>query len=337
MFKPKALMATAFTLGAFCCSAAFATTNYAEREDAKAMIDQLASEGLDADRIRTLLEGAERKESILEAIARPAEKTMTWARYQKIFIQQTRIDQGIEFSKEMKESLQRASEQYGVPEEMILAIIGIETRYGRNMGSFRVVDALATLGFDYPPRATFFRKQLAELFRLEQKAHIDASTIKGSYAGAMGYGQFIPSSYIHYSVDFDNDGVTDLVNNPVDAVGSVANYFAEHGWTTGLPIAARARVSGDQWQSVVQDKRKPEQTLGSLKAAGVTPVSCQESNHCFEGLSDDTPVALFEFEGTNGMEYWIATNNFYTITRYNHSTLYGMAAYQLSELIKEAL
>ena len=311
--------------------------NYADREEARALIETLAKEGLDEARIRQLLAGAQRKESILEAIARPAERTKTWAEYRRIFIQDSRINQGIAFEKEMGDTLTRASQEYGVPEYMILAILGVETRYGRHKGSFRVVDALATLGFDYPPRADFFRRQLAELFRLEQVAHIDAGEITGSYAGAMGYPQFIPSSYIHYAVDFDGDGVTDLVNNPVDAIGSVANYFAEHGWKAGLPVAARARVSGSQWPALVQDKPKPEQTLASLGKAGVTPVPCDETSYCFPALPPQTPVALLELEGDNGKEYWLTTENFYVITRYNHSNLYAMAAFQLGELLREAI
>ena len=314
-----------------------AQANYADREDAQELIRSLAEEGLDEARVRSLLAGAQRKDSILEAIARPAERTKTWAEYRRIFIQDSRIDQGIAFNKEMDATLKKASAQFGVPEHMILAILGVETRYGRHKGSFRVIDALATLGFDYPPRAAFFRKQLAELFRLEQKAHIDASEITGSYAGAMGYPQFIPSSYIHYAVDFDSDGVTDLVNNPVDAIGSVANYFAEHGWQKGQPVAARARVSGDKWQAMVQDKPKPEQTLASLRQAGVTPVPCTETSYCFPALPADTPLALLELEGDNGKEYWLTTENFYVITRYNHSNLYAMAAFQLSELLREAI
>lgn len=318
-------------------ASSLALANYADREEAQELIQTLADEGLDADRIRQLLAGAQRKESILEAIARPAERTKTWAEYRRIFIQDSRIEQGQLFHQDMHETLTRANDQYGVPPHMILAILGVETRYGRNKGSFRVVDALATLGFDYPPRANFFRRQLAELFRLEQVAHIDAGEITGSYAGAMGFPQFIPSSYIHYAVDFDNDGVTDLVNNPVDAIGSVANYFSEHGWQPGAPVAARARVSGEQWQALVQDGPKPEQTLGSLAQAGVTAVPCGETRYCFPDLPAETPVALLELEGENGKEYWLTTENFYVITRYNHSNLYAMAAFQLSEMLREVI
>lgn len=312
-----------------------AHADYADRSEAVTLADELAEEGLDRDRILALLAGAERKESILEAIARPAEKTLTWAEYRRIFVQDSRIEQGLAFWQEHAELLERINSEFGVPAHMVLAILGVETRYGRHKGSYRVVDALATLGFDYPPRSKFFRSQLKELFRLEREAHIDAGSITGSYAGAMGYPQFIPSSYIHYAVDYDKDGVTDLVNNPVDAMASVANYFSEHGWKAGLPVAARARLSGDAWKQLVQDKPKPATTLREASLAGAVPVTCQESRYCFDGLSADTPVALLEYEGPNGREYWLTTNNFYVITRYNHSNLYGLAAFQLGEELRE--
>ena len=305
------------------------STQYSAREDVKAMINELVEEGLDRKRLESLMAQAERKDKILEAIARPAEKTLTWAEYRKIFIQQSRIDQGKAFRLEHEDTLGRAEQVSGVDRDMILAILGIETRYGKHRGTYRVLDALATLGFDYPPRGKFFRGQLEELFRLESKAHIDAATITGSYAGAMGYPQFIPSSYINFAVDFDNDGVTDLVNNPVDAIGSVGNYFKEHKWTTGLPIAARARISGEQYKTLINDKGKPDMTIKQAAKAGITPLSCRESEHCFAKLDKNMPVALIQLEGDNGAEFWLVTDNFYTITRYNHSVLYAMAAYQL--------
>ncbi len=308
--------------------------DYQNRSDVSAMIDEMVAEGLDRERLETLMASAERKDKILEAIARPAEKTLNWERYRKIFIQQSRIDQGVEFRQEQEATLARSEQTFGVDRDMILAILGIETRYGRTKGGYKVIDALATLGFDYPPRSKFFLGQLKELFRLEQRAHIDAATITGSYAGAMGFPQFIPSSYIHYAVDFDDDGVTDLVNNPVDAIGSVGSYFKAHKWTTGLPVAARARVSGDQYQSLINDKGKPDMTLKEAKKAGIVPVPCDETVHCFASVKGDADkkmnVALIELEGEKGAEFWLVTDNFYTITRYNHSVLYAMAAYQLS-------
>lgn len=313
---------------------------YVERPEAKAMIASLVEEGLDEQHIRQLLNDAKRQESILEAIARPAEKTHTWATYQDIFLQKSRVDLGVAFAKEHAETLARAEAQYGVPPEIILAIIGVETRYGRNKGSYRVLDALATLGFDYPPRSTFFLKQLKALFQLEQSAQIDANTILGSYAGAMGYGQFIPTSYQAYAVDFDNDGKTDLVDNPVDAIGSVANYFHEHGWTPGLPVAARATVGNQSaYQPLAEKGYRPSFTLADAANAGVTPISCEAqltSEYCFD-LPADTQVALLDLNGKKGMEFWLATPNFYTITRYNHSRLYAMAVLQLSRQLADAL
>ncbi len=303
--------------------------DYSERPEAKAVIDELAAEGLDRARLETLIGQAKRQEKILEAIARPAEKTLTWAQYRKIFIQQSRIDQGKAFREQHEATLARAEQVSGVDRDMILAILGVETRYGKQRGGYKVVDALATLGFDYPPRGKFFLGQLKELFRLETAAHIDASTIVGSYAGAMGYPQFIPSSYINFAVDFDEDGVTDLVDNPVDAIGSVGNYFKAHKWTTGLPIAARARISGEKYKALINDKGKPDMTIKEAAKAGITPLSCRESQHCFDKLDKKMPVALIQLEGDNGAEFWLVTDNFYTITRYNHSVLYAMAAYQL--------
>ena len=312
---------------------------YLERPAAKTMIADLVKQGLDEQRIRTVLGSAQCQPKILESIARPAEKTHTWATYQKIFLQESRVQKGVEFAHEHADTLSRAEQTYGVPREIILAIIGVETRYGQHMGTYRVVDALATLGFDYPPRGKFFSKQLKALFELEQQAHIDAETITGSYAGAMGFGQFIPTSYQAYAVDFDNDGVTDLVNNPVDAIGSVANYFSEHNWKPGLPVAARAQLTGSGYQALAKKGYQPSFTLATARAAGVTPLSCQAaitSEFCFD-LPDSTRVALLDLQGTDGAEFWLATDNFYTITRYNHSRLYAMAVLQLSRQLAAAL
>ncbi|MED5388974.1 MAG: lytic murein transglycosylase B [Pseudomonadota bacterium] len=315
-------------------------SDYLQRDLAKSMIAELSKDGLDEARIRAVLGTAECQPKILESIARPAEKTHTWATYQKIFLQESRVQKAVEFAREHADTLARAEQTYGVPREIILAIIGVETRYGQHMGTYRVVDALATLGFDYPPRASFFRKQLKALFQLEQQAHIDAETITGSYAGAMGYGQFIPTSYQAYAVDFDNDGVTDLVNNPVDAIGSVANYFHEHRWQPGLPVAARARVETNGYRPLAEKGYKPSFTLGQASQAGVTPISCQGSGviseYCFD-LPADTRAALLDLEGVRGTEFWLATDNFYVITRYNHSRLYAMAVLQLSRDIAAAL
>jgi membrane-bound lytic murein transglycosylase B len=316
-------------LGCGVWASAFA--DYAAHPEAIRVADELAQEGLDRDRVLSLLAGANKQEKILELIARPAEKTLTWADYRRLFVQPDRIEQGLAFWQQHQQTLDAVETDHGVPTEMILAILGVETRYGRHKGNYRVIDALTTLGFDYPPRATFFRGQLKELFRLEQKAGIDISEVTGSYAGAMGYPQFIPTSYIHYAIDQDQDGRIDLLGNPVDAIGSIANYFKVHGWQAGQPVAARARVKGDAWRKLIQPLGKPQTTLGAAKAAGAVSVPCTESNFCFNNLADNTPIALIELEGEHGSEFWLTTNNFYVITRYNHSYLYAMAAHHLAQ------
>lgn len=311
-------------------SSGAALASYADHPEAVRVADELAAEGLDRQRVLTLLGSAEKQEKILVSIARPAEKVLTWADYRRIFLQPDRVEQGVLFWQEHHATLAAVAAEYGVPEEMILAILGVETRYGHHKGSYRVIDALTTLGFDYPPRAAFFRGQLKELFRLEQKAAIDISEVMGSYAGAMGFPQFIPSSYIHYAVDQDKDGSIDLLGNPVDAIGSIANYFKVHGWTADQPLAARARVQGDKWRELVQPLGKPKTTLAAARAAGAVSVSCEESHFCFTDLADSTPIALIELEGSHGSEFWLTSNNFYVITRYNHSYLYAMAAHHLA-------
>lgn len=307
--------------------------SYSEHPEFKKFLDEVVSENLYPEEdLRRLISTAERKESILEAIARPAEKTLTWGQYRNIFLTEDRINKGVAFYKEHRETFEQAAEKTGVPPEMILAILGVETRYGANRGSYRVVDALATLGFDYPPRSKFFRKQLKEFLRLEKEAGIDLNTAKGSYAGAMGYPQFIPSSYRHYAVDFDGDRKIDLIDNPKDAIGSIANYFKVHGWQAGAPVTTPARylkndTSGDLNQ-VINQGLKPKLTVKELQNAGLVPDMT---------LEESAPATAMLLEGNDGEEYWIGLKNFYVITRYNHSHLYAMAAHQLSQALKEKL
>lgn len=324
----------------FTSLACVAGAGYQERPEARELIKQLEEQGLDGARLRQLLGQAERKESILEAIARPAEKVLDWGEYRQIFVQPTRIRQGVAFYREHEALLARAEKEYGVSRFIILAILGVETRYGRHKGSYRVLDALATLGFDYPPRATFFRRQLQEFFLMEKEAGIDAASMTGSYAGAIGYPQFIPSSYRAYAVDFDGDGKTDLVNSLADAIGSVASYFKQHRWQTGLPVAARARVDGDDYQQYFQRQMKPTMTLAELAKKGASPLSCDNgelpSAYCFD-LPGETRVVPLRLETTQGTEFWLGTENFYVITRYNHSPLYAMAVFQLSRELEQRI
>ena len=284
--------------------------------------------GFKAEELRRLFGDAERKDSILEAIARPAEKRLTWGEYRKIFITQARIDGGVAFWRENKDVLAQAAKRFGVDPEVVVAIIGVETRYGGNMGSYRVIDALATLAFDYPPRSAFFGGELEQFLVMAREQGFDALQLKGSYAGAMGMGQFIPSSFRAYAVDFDGDGRADIWNNRADAIGSVANYFNRHGWTTGAHVVDRASAVGSVATDRMNPGLEPNTVVSELPALGLSPrVS----------LPAEERVLPLMLETDAGTEYWLGRHNFYVITRYNRSPLYAMAVHQLSQEILAAL
>lgn len=296
---------------------------YGDHPQAALFIDKMVTEhGFERAYVSGLLKQAQRKQSILDAIARPAEKTKTWAEYRDIFVTNRRTRLGKEFMQIHAATLARAEQEFGVPQQLIAAVIGVETRYGRNMGSYRVIDSLATLGFDYPPRAKFFSKQLGEFLLLAKEQKFDATVIKGSYAGAMGFGQFIPSSYRHYAVDFDGDGIADIINNPVDAIGSVANYFKAHGWKPGQPVMVTATASADHDVDFASKKLKPKHSVAEFQQQGYQPS---------EQLDAEQLATVMRLNGKDGEELWYGLHNFYVITRYNHSRLYAMAVYQLSQ------
>ncbi|KZX78321.1 lytic murein transglycosylase B [Oleiphilus sp. HI0009] len=300
-----------------------AFADYSQHENAQSFIDMMVKEhGFSESDIRSALTEASRKESILKAISRPAEKTLNWAKYSKIFLTESRIKQGREFLEEYAEPLKRAEDEFGVPKEIITAIIGVETKYGRNKGSYRVIDALATLGFDYPPRSKFFSSELKEMFLLAREQSFKVTDLKGSYAGAMGYGQFISSSYRHYAVDFDGDGVVDILNNPIDAIGSVANYFKRHKWKSDQPVAKQVSLNGVDYEGLLHDKLKPKYVMKDLRDAGYSADS---------DISNEEAIKLLDLVAVGGDETWLTFHNFYVITRYNHSHLYAMAVFQLAE------
>lgn len=308
--------------------APLAMADYREHPEAQKFIHEMVDEhGFDREQMESWFASANKQQSILDAIARPAERTKTWKEYRPIFILPLRVTNGVKFWQEHKDVLARAEQQYGVPAEIIVSIIGVETNYGRNTGSHKVIDALSTLAFDYPPRSPFFRKELQNYFLLIREQKQDPLAFRGSYAGAMGYGQFMPSSYREYAVDFDGDGFTDIWNNTTDAIGSVANYFKRHGWKSGEPVAVRARFEGDPAAITFNQIDPPQQTVADWKALGFQPVG---------SLDDHLPAVVLQLEGQHGTEYWMAPRNFYVITRYNRSHLYSMAVYQLSLLIREA-
>jgi membrane-bound lytic murein transglycosylase B len=283
--------------------------------------------GFEEEQLVRVFEQAQHREDILELMRKPAEKRLEWYEYRKIFLTPARIEGGVNFWKENADSLLKASAAFAVDPQIIVAIIGVETRYGSNTGRHRVLDALSTLAFDYPPRSEFFTGELEQYLILAREENIDVVETTGSYAGAMGYGQFIPSSYRNYAVDFDADGKRDLWNSKMDIIGSVANYFKQHGWILDAPVAVRAAVEGDDYLPVLELGYEPNTVLDALRHDGITPL---------KPMPDELVAALLSLEQQDGPEYWLVFNNFYTITRYNHSPLYAMAAYQLSEEIREA-
>ncbi len=301
--------------------------NYSQREDVQQFIRQMADKhGFDEQALRRQFARAKKLDDVLEKIAKPAEKTLNWKQYQRIFLTDKRIQRGIEFMRKHRDLLARAEQQYGVPAEIITAIIGVETYYGRRSGKTAVFDSLTTLGFDYPPRAKFFRSELEQLLLLAREEDIDVKTVRGSYAGAMGMPQFISSSYRRYAVDFDKDGKRDLWHSLEDVVGSVANYFHQHGWRAGESILHPVEYSGKREPG--DNKLKPYQTVGEFVRQGVKLKT---------DLPQDAMATLLTFEGKNGIEHWLGLQNFYVITRYNHSSLYAMAVYHLSEKIRAGL
>ncbi|MFM2486325.1 lytic murein transglycosylase B [Celerinatantimonas yamalensis] len=273
------------------------------------------------------VEQAQFQPKVLAAINRPYE-AKPWYQYQKLFVTQSRIEQGVAFWKKYQPALERAQKQYQVPAQVIVAIIGVETRYGQHKGQYSVLNSLYTLGFHYPKRSRFFSREFASFVRLSQQQNWNYGEIKGSYAGAMGYGQFIPSSYLHYAVDFDHDGHIDLINNPIDAIGSVANYFHQHHWTENAPVAITLnQVTTAMVQKANKKRELPYQW--QQFSANEPPKAAD--------IAATTPVNLLDLSTSMSQkEYWITFHNFYVITRYNTSPLYAMAVYQLSQQIKHA-
>ena len=274
----------------------------------------------------TCLVRPKKKQSILDAIARPAEKSKTWEEYRKIFLTTERIDAGAAFWAEHREILDSIAADTGVPIEILVGIIGVETYFGRITGSYRVLDALTTLAFYYPPRSRFFRRELEEYLLLAREEGMQPTDATGSYAGAMGRPQFMPSSYRAYAVDSTGDGKRDIWNNWTDVAGSIANYFLEHGWKPGEDVTAKASLGGG-WSG---PKPEPANTL----KAGDTVASLSRKGVMFvTELPGDSKGQLLALEGASGPEYWVGFHNFFVITRYNRSVMYALAVHQLGQEI----
>ena len=300
--------------------------SFADDPEVLAFVERMVTQhGFTKGEMLQLFADIKLRNDVLKAIARPAERK-PWHAYRPIFVTEARIRQGLEFWREHATPLQEAERMYGVPASIVVAIIGVETRYGRHAGRYRVIDSLATLAFHYPKRASFFRKELEELFLLAREEGFDLRQLKGSYAGAMGWPQFIASSYRRYAVDFDGDGVRDLRTNPTDAIGSVANYLKQHGWRRGEILFVRAEVEGKGYTEAVARGMKPTMSLDELALLGATPK---------KPMPGPMQASLLELQGKGGPERWIAFNNFYVVTRYNHSALYAMAVVQLAEAVRD--
>jgi len=290
---------------------------------AGAFIEKVVAErGLEAEFVRQALAEARYQQSIIDAITRPAE-AKPWHQYRALFLTEARIAGGAEFWRANRALVDQIASAYGIAPEILIAIVGIETNYGLNTGSFRVLDALATLGFYFPRRADFFARELAEFLQLSQEEQLPLTEVRGSYAGAMGIGQFMPSSYRAYAIDFDRSGRRDLWQSLPDALASVAHYLAAHGWQTGAPVGlavARMPADSDHEAALALNHQ-----LGDLQQSGVVFEA--------DGLATDTPALLVKLEQVDGLEYWVGLNNFYVITRYNRSPLYAMAVWQLGQAI----
>lgn len=282
--------------------------------------------------VRAVLAQAKYRQSIVNAMSRPAEATKTWAQYRPIFLTDGRIAQGRKYLAENRADVEQVAAKTGVPAEIILAIMGVETGWGGNMGSYSVLDALYTLAFYYPvidgkvnnARIDFFTNELAQLFALAREEDFDILALKGSYAGAMGLGQFMPSSYRKYAVDGDGDGRRDLFGNRKDAYASIANYFIAFGWQPGKPTFIRAAAAADA-VPFKPDNWEAKYTLADLRAKGYAPITA----------APDLPVTLLTLQGAQGAEYWIGYKNFWVITRYNRSPMYAMAVWQLAQEIAQ--
>lgn len=308
-------------------SSIFADEALIKRENVQNFINTMVKEhNFKREELTDILKEATFKPKIIEAMNKPYEKK-PWDFYKALFLTPKRVHGGIEFWQENQKTLLRAQKKYDVPANIIVAIIGVETMYGQHMGKYRVLDALTTLAFDYPKRSTFFTKELKEFLLLCKEHNVPADNYLGSYAGAIGKPQFMPSSYRFYAVDFTGNGKRDLIGDNQDVIGSVANYFHKHGWKLKEAVAQLAIVSGSDYKKLNVNTKTADYSLKSLLSAGIKPS---------ENITNHPPqTGVIELETAKGPEFWLAYPNFYVITRYNTSPQYALAVYLLSEQLQE--
>ncbi len=286
-------------------------------------IDEMAvKHHFDRDELLDVFAHAQHQPGVIEAISRPF-RAMPWLKYRASFVNKQRVSYGLEFWRQNRKTLRRAERQYGVPQEIIVALIGVETIYGRNMGSFSTLDALTTLAFDYPRRATFFRDELENYLLLARERQFDVLEVKSSYAGAIGIPQFMPSSYRNYAVDFNGNSTIDLRNEPADAIGSVGNYLKGYGWVRHGLIGVPAQVGDAKRLGAIDEARSMADWLTVEVTTGTR-------------ITPDETARLLDYTVADGKEYWLGFNNFEVITRYNNSDYYAMSVFQLAEALKAA-
>jgi membrane-bound lytic murein transglycosylase B len=314
--------------------------NFTQWKDVSDFIDRMAEKhGFERADLESVFRKVRYVDTTIQLIKpAPPGKPKNWQAYRARFVEPVRIDAGVAFWNQYADALARAEERYGVPAEIIVGILGVETIYGRNTGNFRVLDALTTLAFDYPDTPTraarmeFFRGELENTLLFARDSNIDPFSLLGSYAGAIGLPQFMPGSIRNYAVDFDGDGRIDLRNSPVDAIGSVANFLAEHGWKRGEPIVFPATVSNSEsnrgWDMFIGQGLEAKFSVAELKAGGVVP-TVEPPTDMLYGLVDLQ-------NGSEPTEYWLGARNFFAITRYNRSYFYAMSVVDLGRAIRVA-
>ena len=304
---------------------------FAERPEVQAFIrDLVARHAFEESELQAVFARARREDGVLTAMrTQPELLARSWETYRATFVNERLVKNGAAFWQEHRRALQRARSAYGVPEEIIVAIIGVETFYGRNTGRWRVIDALATLAFDYPPRSGYFRGELENFLLFARDLNFDVFDVKGSYAGAIGIPQFMPTSYLRYAVDFNGDGVADLRGNAADAIGSVGNFLKQHGWRPGEPVQRTARVSGEGFRDYADGNPLPRHTLEELKLAGVAPRGAP--------LPAGARASLLELNSPERpAEYRVGLQNLYVLTRYNRSLFYALTVADLADALRAA-
>jgi len=320
-------MTTRWAVFIVCSLAALPAAATPEAEIQKLPSRLARSTGFPQSEIAGWFQGVNYQKKIIDAITRPSEG-LPWHRYKKLFLNKKRIDGGVKFWKKHRKDLAAAEKRYGVPAEMIVAIIGVETQYGDNKGHWSALDSLATLSVGYPRRSKFFYSELVQLVRLAKEEKLSPAKLKSSYAGALGLPQFMPSSYRAYAVDFNADGRRDLLNSEADAIGSVANFFARHGWKKNGPVVVKARIRSKAGLKLVNRKLKPSMTIAQLARKGVKPLV---------RVAPAEKATVLGYDEKSGKNYQLGFGNFYVITRYNSSRNYAMAAWLLAQELKKRM